>query len=1148
MRGNRLALAIALACVLLAPVPPGFAAPSDDIAALTTQIEAALEADQSVDAEAAARTALELAEREYGSEHLVMANLHRLLGDALYNQERFTEAEPHYRDAAAVREKLLGTYHVDTAVSVNDLAIVLRRQGRYDEALPLYAKVLDIRETVLGPNDPSTARSTFWLARLLQSNERDGEAAAVMRTAVERATVAFGRSDRTTIQWMGEEADLLQDAGDLAAAEPVYVDVNALAAEALPPDDELLPYPLHGLARLYYATDRAGEAVPLYRKAIALREALYGPEDRDTLSSVDGLARALWAIEEVDESEQLFRRLLAVKEKTDGPDSLAVADLLRWIGRAASAGERKAEAEIVFKRVLAISEAQLGPDHVLTGFDLIALGQLYSGQQRFIEARPLLERAVVVLDASGEAQSGAIAARVALSFLERATGDITGAVDLAQQALDETVALNGADSREAADIMFTLGTYRRDAGDLDEGERLVSGARDLYVEIAPTSRAYLRATSELGRIREQQGRYDDALVLHRETFDALLTRYGDDSSELQPALSDLGNVSFETGDYAEAARYYERAVAIVERLAAVDAAAAFTGRTGDVEDQAIARGRVFDSLVKSYFRLDDPAASAKAFAVAQRVIESEAAQALAQMAARQATGDTALAAFVRERQDLVARWQKEDRALTAALASSPRDDAKIGELHGRLAAIDARIAEVDATLTRDFEAFAELQRPTPLDVAAVQARLGQNEVLLFYADTGRIGDTAAETFLWVIPKNGDARWFRVPRSTGELSAAVYTLRESLGVGAVTRGPKSLTTNTVATKQDVVLKAASELHSALLGEAAPLIEERDLVIVPSRALASLPFHMLVSELPAASSTDHYRDARWLARDHAVTILPSVSSLAAPTPELATVAERQPYVAFANPLLVGRTGTDRRAFDRTGCAPTTVQVDDVEEQPRFAELFRGATADADAVRSLQPLPETTDEACAIAAALGADASALYLGAAATEATVKQLSASGALAQTSVLHFATHGLISGELQGLSEPAIVLTPPATSTPDDDGLLTASEVSTLKLDADWVILSACNTASSDGGGEALSGLARAFFYAGARALMVSHWPVNSDSAVRLASGAVEALTAEPAIGRAEALRRAMVAEIARGGVAADPANWAPFIVVGASR
>src|SRR5262245_66451196 len=86
------------------------------------------------------------------------------------------------------------------------------------------------------------------------------------------------------------------------------------------------------------------------------------------------------------------------------------------------------------------------------------------------------------------------------------------------------------------------------------------------------------------------------------------------------------------------------------------------------------------------------------------------------------------------------------------------------------------------------------------------------------------------------------------------------------------------------------------------------------------------------------------------------------------------------------------------------------------------------------------------------------------------------------------------------IAEPALLLTPPNQPSEEDDGLLTASEAALLKLDADWVVLSACNTAAGDGnatGAEALSGLARAFFYAGARALRVSHWAVDSTSTVR---------------------------------------------------
>ncbi len=172
------------------------------------------------------------------------------------------------------------------------------------------------------------------------------------------------------------------------------------------------------------------------------------------------------------------------------------------------------------------------------------------------------------------------------------------------------------------------------------------------------------------------------------------------------------------------------------------------------------------------------------------------------------------------------------------------------------------------------------------------------------------------------------------------------------------------------------------------------------------------------------------------------------------------------------------------------------------------------------------------------------ALILGTEATETRIKQ----ARLADYKVLAFATHGLVAGDLTGLSEPALVLTPPEQGTEQDDGLLTASEVALLKLDADWVILSACNTAASDGtpGAEGLSGLAKAFFYAGSRALLVSHWPVASEAAVRITTRMLEEAE-KPGVGRAEAHRRAMLALIDDKDRPhfAHPLFWAPFVVVG---
>ena len=136
---------------------------------------------------------------------------------------------------------------------------------------------------------------------------------------------------------------------------------------------------------------------------------------------------------------------------------------------------------------------------------------------------------------------------------------------------------------------------------------------------------------------------------------------------------------------------------------------------------------------------------------------------------------------------------------------------------------------------------------------------------------------------------------------------------------------------------------------------------------------------------------------------------------------------------------------------------------------------------------------------------------------------------------------------LRGRRSACALHSPPEEASADDDGYLSASEIAGLKLDADWVILSACNTAAGDAAGaQALSGLARAFIYAQARALLVSHWAVNSIATVELITAAAGEMARDRSVGRAEALRRAMLALIDKGEPGeAHPAFWAPFVVVG---
>jgi CHAT domain-containing protein len=284
------------------------------------------------------------------------------------------------------------------------------------------------------------------------------------------------------------------------------------------------------------------------------------------------------------------------------------------------------------------------------------------------------------------------------------------------------------------------------------------------------------------------------------------------------------------------------------------------------------------------------------------------------------------------------------------------------------------------------------------------------------------------------------------------------------------------------------------------------------------------------------------------------LPAVSSLKALRRVGKSSTAPRPMIGIGNPLLDGPdaryASRAKQAQAKQRCPERPQQMatqNDHRASPARVET-RGSLANVADIKGQVPLPETADELCAVADGVQADtARDIHLGSRATEREVKRLSDSGDLAKYRLVHFATHGTLAGELKGTHEPGLILTPPETATDDDDGYLSASEIASLKLDADWVVLSACNTAAGGAtNAEALSGLGRAFIYAGARSLLVSHWAVDSDATVKLITGAVSEMSRDPKVGRSDAMRRSMLALIDKGSnEEAHPAYWAPFVVVG---
>jgi CHAT domain-containing protein len=533
----------------------------------------------------------------------------------------------------------------------------------------------------------------------------------------------------------------------------------------------------------------------------------------------------------------------------------------------------------------------------------------------------------------------------------------------------------------------------------------------------------------------------------------------------------------------------------------------------------------------------EPAASLaqEAIEVAQWASQSSAAAAVQQMSTRFASGPGALASLVRERQDLAAAWREQDKALLDAI-SNPGDRherARIDALRGKIAEFEGRLTAVASHIDKEFPDYAALADPKPPTADEVQRLLGADEALAFFL----VG--SKESYIFALTREV-FEWRTISLGEKNMAAKVAAFRRGLDV-------EELKNSVDAGKSELFdLATAHEFYVALLGPVEALIKDKpELLIVPSGPLTALPFHLLVTDKPSIAAPRMqindmaaYRDAAWFVKRHAVTVLPSVASLKALRVFARKGQGTKPMIGFGDPVFA----PDQAA------APAGQRTEPVKIAARtrgYSDYWRGASVDrARLADALSPLPDSAEELKAVAANLGASSSDIYLGRNATEVNVKRLP----LADYRVVYFATHGLVAGDVEGLGEPSLALTLPKEPGELDDGLLTASEVAQLKLNADWVVLSACNTAAGEKpGAEALSGLARAFFYAGARALLLSHWRIDSKAATRLATSTFGIMKSDQTIGRAKALRGAMLAYLNdRSDIwNAYPGFWGSFSLVG---
>jgi CHAT domain-containing protein len=894
---------------------------------------------------------------------------------------------------------------------------------------------------------------------------------------------------------------------------------------------------LNKLPDAYASLGRWSEGEPYEKRMLELYEANLGPNAPQVAGALQSLASTYRFSGRYEESERLLRRAVAICEQAT---CLYRAGYIGSLGHLYGEMGRYAEAEALLTRAVSLEEKGVAsPSRAET---VQNLAYLYISLGRDEEAEALLKRAENILVGTkrspterAEYRPLMLAANMEyLATLRSRQGRYADAERLLKQAIETRRKMKIFPDAAKAQVFGYLSRVYLAQARYVEAEPLLKLTLETERRLIGYDNHWaVENLDTLGVVYTRMQRYDEARPLFETAIDSIGRSIGKKSPDAAPVFSHFATLQLATGRIKEALELSRQAVQVTQ--------ASLESETASKEriDLASIRGHFLTHLDALRRARDEailgPEAAAEAFGVAQWAAQSAAAAALSNLGVRLASGNDQLALRIREHQDLSAnrRMLEKSLLLMQSQPAATRNVAREQDAQTRIGELERRLAQLDRAIAAEFPDYAALRRPQSLDIESVRRLLSADEALALFLPG------SSESHVFVLTTEG-FEWKTIAIGAEDLIRKVANFRRGLDVDDVGNISDQIETSSKAKLFD--LAGAHDLYRDLLGPVEALIRgKQKLVVVPAGVLTALPFHLLVTEQPAAAVPERlsdYREAAWLIKRHALTVMPSVASLKALRGFSRRDGAAKPLIGFGDPVFDPdeRTASSDQRGRRL---PATTRG--------FATFWQGAGVDRARLAKLARLADTADELKTVAASLGASPSDILLREAATESAVKRRP----LVDYRVVYFATHGLVAGDVNGVAEPSLVLSLPARASSEDDGLLTASEVAQLKLNADWVVLSACNTIAGDKpGAEALSGLARAFFYSGARALLVSHWSVDSAAATALTTTTFAALRMDRQLGRAEALRNAMLAYMADPAHPrqAYPAYWAPFQIVGEGR
>jgi CHAT domain-containing protein len=1051
----------------------------------------------------------------------------------LYQRRKFAEAEPLYRRALAVYEEVLGPRHPDTAQSCNNLALNLDNRLRAKEAEPLYRQALAANEEALGRWHPNTAASYGWLAGNLQNQGRSQEAEPLFRQALAINEKVLGPRCRNTVGSYHNLAFNLSTQGRLQEAEALFRKALGVWEAVLGPRHFNTAIIRGELARNLQDQGRSQEAEPHFRQVVAVYEEVLGPRNYNTARGYKDLAYNLDLQGRTREAEPLSRKALAICEAVLGPRQTDTADSYNTLALHLQAEGRVTEAESLHRKALAVYEEVLGPRHPNTARSYNNLGYNLDLQGRAQEAEPLHRKALAVY------QEG-----------------------------------QGPRHRDTAASCNNLANNLDAQGRLREAEPLHRKALAMAEEVlGPHHRGTAHTYHHLAVNLQAQGRAQEAESFWQKGAEAI------EAARLRLAAAALN-----------------KAVAV--RVQPHPGLAACRARLGRPEEAwAAAEAGLARGL------LDDLAA--RAAAPADATLDSDRRRA--------------------------ARLDALDRQLTPLLT---REKLDADDQRRR----DALLKERQALDEEVARAAAARSAKSVLPLAEVQAALAADAALVFWVDLPKTADH------WgcVLRRSGPPAWVRLKGSgpngawTADDDQLPRRLRDDLDHGEADAGRRA----------GRLAQQRLEPLAPHLAATAALPAARRLVVVPAGRMAGVPVEALTGRYLVSYAPSGTVFTRLHSR-HRPLGNPTLLALGDPNfagPQSGPPPQPPDYGLYLAAVLPGsnagraglrggdvllsyggkklttkedlklaevgeavpiRAWRDGQVLNDLRTDPGKLGVVLSPDPPAVAVRKRrelDLLADARSRDGARPMPGTRLEVAALAALLPKDKATLLMGSQASEQELDKLAAAGRLKEYRLVHLATHGSV--DPASAAHSALLLARDRLPGPEEQSKLAAAAkrvptgrlsvgdiAERWELDADLVVLSACQTAlGPDGGGEGLLGFSQVLLAKGARSLVLSLWKVDDTATALLMRrfyqnllGKCDGLKA--ALPKAEALQEAkrwlrglpraevekQVGELARGSVRADeepnpkgppqevvkpappagdtpfahPRYWAAFILIG---